>query len=272
MGTKQISNPGQAFTAGGTWGNPSGDNQMTTEVAHLLNGTGVPLYVGDIVCLDVTGTQAILSTAAGDTTAIGCVGGDTAGSTYPYTYPTSGAIGINTTAGGSQPAFDSPTYTASMTTQSSTTVLCSAALASWIGLQVYATGVPLGATIVSVVAGTSFNISVAATASATVTGTVTMPPQTLGPGWAPTTYVPGSEVPVVVAGFGRINISGATTLIAKGVIAVASASVAGTYVSAPTAVHGTIAVALEAYAARDTTLTTAGITGHDSVRGIIGNA
>ena len=54
---KQIGNPGQAFSLGATWGTPSVDNAMTTEICDLINNTGVTLYTGDIVCLDPTGTM-----------------------------------------------------------------------------------------------------------------------------------------------------------------------------------------------------------------------
>ena len=74
MAQKQIMNPLQAWTSGATWGTLSGDNEMTQTAAHLLNGTGVTLYTGDVVCIDVTGTQAVLSATAGDLRTIGAVG------------------------------------------------------------------------------------------------------------------------------------------------------------------------------------------------------
>jgi hypothetical protein len=83
MAEKQITNPGQAFALGATWGNPSVDNAMTSSTCDLINNTGSFLYTGDIVALDPTGTLAVLPTTATLNLAIGTVGSTLEMSQYP---------------------------------------------------------------------------------------------------------------------------------------------------------------------------------------------
>jgi hypothetical protein len=80
---KQITNPGQAFALGATWGNPSVDSAMTTTTCDLINNTGLTLYTGDIVALDPTGTMAVLPTTATLSLCIGTVGSTLEMSQYP---------------------------------------------------------------------------------------------------------------------------------------------------------------------------------------------
>jgi hypothetical protein len=83
-------------------------------------------------------------------------------------------------------------------------------------------------------------------------------------------------VPVILRGFGRVNINGLTTIALGDGVGATNAAVTGTrfayastgYASATGLI---IATALEAYANRDSYLSNiAGITGHDSIRALIG--
>lgn len=280
MTNKQISNPGQAFTAGATWGTLSGDNEMTQEVAHLLNGTGQTLYTGDIVCMDATGTQAILSTSAGDPTQIGTVGGaEQWGSYYPVG---SSAINVGTIGGQAVPNLLSPNVVANMGfTNGSATVTYAGAAATDLGKQLLpaynstTNANPQVLTIIAVSAGVNYTVSANFNGTTGTFSTLLQsPPSSIGPGWLPTSIAPGEQVPVVKSGLGRVNINAVAATVAKDFISVGNASVVGARTANGAAVAGQIgqfiAVALEAYAARDTTLTGLGIAGHDSVRAIIG--
>lgn len=260
---RQINNPANAFNTGGSWQYSTDDSSMN-DLALLENGTGLTLYVGDIVCLDTTGGQAILATAAGDLSTVGVVGG------YGGTRgPSGGAFLPGTIA-------PSRTDSGVTITSTSTTVTDAAVLATDLGRNVVGTGIAAGTTIVSVTAATSFVMSAAATSSAGTTVTISDEPAQIGPGWLPTaSYPAGQPVPVTSYGFARVNINGASTTAAKaGLIRVSgSGAVTGAYVATGsiTAAEtgGFIAIPLQAYAARDVTLTTAGITGHDSVTALI---
>lgn len=281
MPTKQITNPLQAWTSGATWGTPSGDNEMTQNVAHLLNGSGVTLYTGDIVAIDVTGTQAILPAVAGDPRAIGTVGGvEQDGSYYP-----AGSTNINLrpSGGAPSPAELSPAVIATMGfTGASATVTYTGAAATDLGKQIL---VPYNATtntnpqvytITAVTVGTGYTVTpnFNGTTGSFPGTTLQNAPTNLGPGWGPASVYPvGIEVPVNIGGFGRVNINAVAAVVASDLIASTSGSVVGARTAAGGAVAAGIgsyiAVTLEAYAARDVSLTTAGITGHDTVRAYI---
>ena len=310
---KSIANPGQAFALGASWGTPSVDNQMTTELCDLINGTGQALFTGDIVALDPTGTQAVLATTATLNCAIGTVGSALEASSYPAvesiaganvtnTFPvivgSTGGVGISTlTADGNvQPFQDYPWITANMGfTNGSATVTYAGASASDVGKYILT---PYNSTtnanpqvfqVLSVTPGTSYTVGVVSGAGTTFSGTtgtflVSMGRDTTtkGPGWSvplgwtnTSAFPPGVVVPVVVSGFGRVNINGLTTGVAGSFALATNASVVATLVltGALTAAQTglTIATWLEPYAQRDTTVgTVLGITGHDSVRAIIG--
>jgi hypothetical protein len=283
MPSKQITNPLQAFTAGATWATLSGDNEMTQTVANLLNGSGVTLYTGDIVCLDVTGTQAVLAASAGDPRIIGTVGATYNDGSY---VPQSGGISnmtLRATGGGFVPPELSAVVGASMgfTGASGTTVTYSGAAAVDLGKQIIVpynsstNANPQVYTITAVTVGTSYTVTPGFNGT---TGTylayLQNAPSAIGPGWGPASVYPiGVEVPIVMQGYGRVNINAVAAVVATDAISSTSGSPVGARTAAGAAVaaqNGTfIAVTLEAYSARDTSLTTAGISGHDSVRAII---
>lgn len=305
MTIKQITNPGQAFSLGATWGTPSVDNAMTVSTCDLINGTGVTLYTGDIVALDVTGTQAIFTTTGNLTNLIGTVGDSSSFSTYPTTgtFPVrDSGINIAAAGGNTQPFQDTEWQTLSVGFTNGNNSLTSSSSAAVnplaVGLivitpynastnatpqifQIVSNGGSAGSWTATdiVIAGSgttfsgttgSFNCQVGNNASS------------LGPGWsAPpgwtssSTFPPGQVVPVVTQGLGRINVNGVSAVAASDGLGGTNASAVATrfaYASTgyANAAGLIIGVALEAYAARDTTLTTAGITGHDSIRAIIG--
>jgi hypothetical protein len=276
MPVKTITNPLQAFTSGATWGTLSGDNEMTQIVANLLNGAGTTLYTGDVVAIDVTGTQAILPPGAGDLRVIGVVGGTYQDASY---YPPGSAnINIRPLGDGFTPPQLSAVTTASMGfTNGSGTVTYAGAAAGDLGKQLYpaySSGNnpnPQVYTITAVSAGVNYTVT--PTFNGTTGTFVTqlqLAPSAIGPGWGPSSIYPvGIQVPVVQQGYGRINVAGASTTVAGGAL---SSTTAGstTFVAAGAATaaqNGTfIAVPLEAYAARDLTLTNSGIAGHETVR------
>lgn len=298
MAEKQISNPGQAFALGASWGTPSVDNAMTTEIANLINGTGLILYTGDVVCLDATGTQAILASGAADTTVIGTVGSSVELGSYPSggTFPTI-ASGINMTAkdGSVQPLTDVAWVTASMGfTNGSATITYASASTNDIGKYILT---PYNATtnltpqiflITAATANTNYTGQVVAGPGTTFSGTTGAFTVQMGrdytargPGWSPlpawttsSAFPPNVTVPCTIRGFGRVNINAVAGTVRGDLLAASGANV----IAARTAAAGAVAagigsffgVALEAYAARDTTLTAAGIAGHDSVRALIG--
>jgi len=277
MPVKSITNPLQAWTAGATWGTLSGDNEMTQSIANLLNGSSAILYTGDIVAIDVTGTQAVLPPATADPRVIGVVGGTYEDGSY---YPAgSSNINIGPAGGSPQPPVLSPSVTASMGfTNGSGTVTYTGAAATDIGKQILTpynattNANPQIYTITAVSAGTSYTVS------PTFNGTtgsfvvnLLLQPGAEGPGWPPSaSFPPGIQVPVIIGGFGRVNINGVAATVASDLISSTSGSPVGTRTAAAgaaAAAIGTfIAVTLEAYAARNTALTTSGITGHDTVR------
>lgn len=274
MPIKFIGNPSQAYTNGATWANGANDNSFNTQFGELLNASGVTLYVGDIISLDVTGTQAILPTATNDIGMIGVVGSPTA-----FDLPSTGTpSSIATTAGGNQPAvaaaFRSDTATL---TNGSATVADTSAVVGDMGKTLI---LPLSSgnqyvTVTTVTAGTGFTISANYTGTTgSYTISVLMSPSTVGPGWVPNSYVPGAIVPIVTQGFCRVNITSLGGVTAKsGILTGTSGSPVATYtatgsVTAAQAI-GVNIIPLEAYAARDLSLTNLGISGHETIRAVI---
>jgi hypothetical protein len=273
---KQITNPLQAWTSGATWSTLSGDNEMTQVVANLLNGSGTTLYTGDVVAIDVTGTQAILPPGAGDMRTIGAVGGTYQDGSY---YPTgSTTINIRTTGGGFVPPELAANVVASMGfTNASGTVTYSSAAATDLGMQLQppynssTNANPQVYTITAVTVGTGYTVTPTfnGTTGSFLTQKILIP-SAIGPGWGPASVYPiGVEVPVIIGGFGRVNVSGAAgTVAGGGLVAATSGSTtftaAGGFLAA--GIGTGIAVALEAYAARDLSLTNAGTAGHESIR------
>jgi hypothetical protein len=274
---KQIMNPLQAFTAGATWGTLSGDNEMTQSVAHLLNGSSATLYTGDIVAIDVTGTQAVLPPGAGDLRVVGTVGGTEIDGSY---YPAGSTnINIRTAGGGFVPPELSPSVTANMGfTNASGTVTYAGAAATDLGKTLFPAYSSSNNANPQVYTITAVTVSTGYTVTPTFNGTtgtfstvMANAPSNIGPGWGPASAYPiGVQVPVVVGGFGRVNINAVAATVAGDAIAGTSASPVGARTAAGATVAGQtgsfIAVTLEAYAARDVSLTSAGIAGHDSVR------
>jgi hypothetical protein len=209
MPTKQIANSTQAWSGGATW-NVLTDNQLTQTVAHLTNASGGALFIGDVVGLDsagtaTTGAQCVLPTAAG--TAIGVVGGEQFSNISPA-------------AGGDANIMESgPARTDVATVTASATVTDAAVKASDLFRSVSGTNIPSGAFIISVNAGVSFVMNVAATGAGTAV-TISDPPPSLGPGWASTAQYgipPGVDVPVVILGYSLVNV-GATAAPAAGAL------------------------------------------------------
>jgi hypothetical protein len=264
MPTKQIANAGQAWSAGASWLIDT-DNQLTQTVAHLLNATGLQLFEGDIVAISADGTSAVLPSAA-LTNGIGCVGGE---------------IGSNinaNAAGGFQPLQTGPARTDTATvTNASATVTDASVKASDLGRFISSPSnrFPAGTFIISVTAGVSFVASVAATGADTAV-TIFDEPSAIGPGWMSTTQFPiptGAEVPVVIGGWCKVNVSGQAAAVAGDLFTPTSGAVTSTRIAAGAAVAANIGtglgVYLQAYAARDLSLTNIGLTGHEPVGGLI---
>ena len=311
---KQISNPGQAYALGASYMAPV-DNQMTTELCDLINGTNGPLYTGDIVALDPTGTMAVTPATATLGNVIGTVGSALEASSYPAvesvagsnvanTFPsivgsTAGTgISMLTADGNVQPFQDYPWVVANMGfTNGSATVTYAGAAASDVGKYIIT---PYNSTnntnpqilqVSAVTVGTSYTTTVVSGGGTTFTGTtgtflVNMGRDSVskGPGWSnpvgwanTSAYPPGQVVPVVVSGFGRVNINGLSTGVAGSWALGTNGSSVATLVLAGALVAGQIGLSiaswLEPYAQRDTTIgAVLGITGHDSVRALIGKS
>lgn len=267
---KQITNPAQAWTAGATWGNTAADDEMTQVVANLQNNTGVVLYTGDIVCLDATGKLANLPGSTGDSRVIGTVGG--------------GYNIDNTTLSGNYAPFNLQASVAANMgfTNGSATVTFAGAAAVDLGdilfpaFNATTNANPQALTIIAVNPGVGYTVN--ANFSGT-TGTFSTlkqsPPSSIGPGFVPISVYPvGTQVPIVQQGWGRVNVNAQAATVAGDFLEPTNASVVGTRVAQGAATAAQIgqfiAVALQAYAARDTSLTALGITGHDSITAIIG--
>jgi hypothetical protein len=278
---------------------------MTTEICDLINGTSQTLYTGDIVCLDATGTQAVLAGAAADNSVIGTVGDSARMSLYPVsgTFPTiDSGIQFSALGGNVQPQSDVAWVSLSLGFTNGSANITSAQVSTnnplAVGLiiitpynsstnatpqifQVTSNGGSSGSwtAVGTVIAGGGTTFS---GTTGSFTCQIGNASSSIGPGWVPPTgwtsssaFVPGTIVPIVIRGFGRVNISALTGEVKGDLINTSgSSSVVGARTASGSTTAGQtgsfIAITLEAYAARDTALTTAGITGHDSVRAIIG--
>lgn len=306
MPEKQISNPGGAFAFGASWGNAPVDNAMTTETAGLINNTGLVLYTGDIVGIDATGTQAVLTATGNLTNVIGTVGSPREMSTVTGA-PAQVAdtnVGFTTLDGTFQPFVNVPWQTLTLGFTNGSGNITSAQVSTVNPLavgdiiitpynastnatpqifQVTSNGGSSGAwtAVGAVISGGGTTFSGTTGSFSSQVGTA---PSAVGPGFLPSsinnwtsssTFPPGTVVPIITRGFGRVNVNGVAAIAAGDGLGGTNASVVGTrfayagtgYASAAGLI---IAVALEAYAARDVTLTGLGITGHDSIRAIIG--
>jgi hypothetical protein len=278
MPIKMIGNPGQAFTSGATWANGANDDSVNTQFGYLINNTGLFLYTGDFVSLDVTGPNATLPTAASDLSFIGVVG-------WPaqFDIPSTATPAASILSGAGYGANNPITLSAYRTdigttwTNGSATVGDVAAVATDINKLI---SVPLTTgnqlvTITAVTPGTGFTVSANYTGTTgTYTIQVFLAPSAIGPGVAPNSFGPNTVAPIVTQGFCRANCTGLTTFTAKsGIFTTAAGTVIPTYVAtgSVTAAQGlsNFAVPLEAYAARDVSLTTLGIAGHETVRAFI---
>ncbi len=240
-GPKTLTLPGTTWQTGATWQTNIGSDAYQT-VIDYVNDSGVPLYTGDVVILgtaattpDPTALNVFTTTTASSPYVIGVVGGET---NMAY-------------AGGPVPGQLAPTRYDACTTQSTTVVLDASAAASYVNLGVVGAGIPSGAYIVSTVPGTSFTMNVSATASASVTLAIGPRTSSIGPGWQG--YPVGEVMPVVVQGWGYVNIGSNTLAAGSQVTTSTTARVANTVgtagsLAALQALLGTfIAVTLEAY-------------------------
>lgn len=314
---KQIDNPSQAFALGATWGVPSVDNTMTTEICNLINNTGVVLYTGDVVGIDATGTLANQLTTATLALAIGAVGSALEMSAYPAieninganvanTFPT--IVGSTAGTGISSLTTDGNIIPNQLTawqslvlgfTNGSTNITSASAATTnpfIVGQIVYtplvastnttpqvfqitgvggSTGAWTATSVVIAGAGTTFSGT-----TGTFTCQVGRDNVAKGPGWiqpygwsSSSAFEPGVIVPIVTKGFGRVNVNAIATVNAGDLLIGTNASFVSTRVAsgALTAAQAGfgVAVASEAQTQKDTTLTSLGIAGHDSIRAYI---
>lgn len=289
---------------------PSEVVQMINGTSQVLyTGDIVSLdYTGTQVILPATGnlTQVIGVVGTGNASypATTTTGTSTVTSnTFPTEVAPSAATGIwlFTGGGGFQPLVSEPNFifTGILTTGSNTITSVSGLpagvpIASMAGSTIItpynATNntTPQALTIISGSSTTltlSGNVTLAAGSPWTVTNIAYVDgPQALGPGWVPASvnnwgltsaFVPAAVVPIILRGYGRININGVSAVAQSDGIGATNAAVTGTrfaYASTgyANATGLIIGVALEAYAARDSYLSNNGVTGHDSIRAIIG--
>lgn len=306
MSLKQIINGGQAFALGGSWGTPSVDNAGSSNVDYLINNSGQILYPGDIVCLDASGTQALLPTTATLGLVFGTVGNGQILSAYPAVTNIAGTdttnvwpVQVSETpgngisavigegAGDLQPPTISPVSVVSMGfTNGSATVTNPAALATDMGQYILT---PYNATtnptpqmfqITAVTPGTGYTVRVVAGGGTTFTGTtgtfvvqMGIVRSQLGPGWWPATNWNGVEWCFPTNAVVPVITSGFGLVNVSGATAAAAGDLIGGTDSSPAGSAATgvgIASLLEPYAARNTNLTVLGITGHEPVRALIG--
>ena len=307
MTSKQITNAGQAFALGGSWGTPSVDNAGSTNVCYLINDTGAILYPGDIVCIDASGTLAQVPTTATLNCVFGTVGNGQILSAYPAESWVDGTLTpnlfpvqisdtpgvgvgyvIGDGAGDIQPPTTSPISTVFMGfTNGSLTVTYAAADTLDVGkyiLTPYSNSTnpnPQVFQIVSVVEGVSYTVQIVAGPTSPAgfsgtTGTFLVQLGTnrtqLGPGWWPAlTWNEEWQWPT----------NAVVPIITSGfgLVNVYDQTVnpGDLLEGTDSEVYGTlaasniaIATALEADTARNTNLTFMGITGHEPVRALIG--
>jgi hypothetical protein len=229
-----INYAGQPWSAGATWLTNNAGNFGTQDVTNFTNGSNITLFPGDVVKIgtaaaaDPTAFNVTTSTTAQDPLTVGVVGGMT---NVPAA---GGAIPFQLTAW----RYDS------VTTAGTATVTDTSCVASDLGKEVIGPGIPSGAYIVTVTAGTSFVMNVATTASATVQVALGPREGAVGPGWPG--VPPGDTLPVVTYGWAYVNIGGNTVAAAATVSSSATARVAATGTAA---LGGVLGVALEAQTA-----------------------
>lgn len=244
MPTPVINYAGQPWSAGATWQTNNAGNFGTQEVTDFSNGSGVTLYTGDVVVLgsgatipDVTAYQITTTTTVSSPYVVGVVGGMTnqafAGGPNPFVTPAW--------------RFDSVAVALSATQPDTN------AVASDVGKAVIGPGIPANAYIISVAPGTSFTMNVAATAAATATLAIGPQIASEGPGWQTSpSFPPGSVCPVVMAGWGYVNV-GANTVAAGALLTSSGTARQGSAVVSGATLIGTfIGVALEAQNAAGT--------------------
>jgi len=244
MPSSVINYAGQPWTAGASWQTNNAGNFGTQETTDFLNGSNGTLWTGDVVVLGSGGPGGTIP----DVTAFNVDTTTTVSS--PYVIGVVGGITNQASQGGPVP-FQTPAWRYdSATTAVGTTVTDTSTVAGDVGKAVIGPGVPSGAYIVSVTPGTSFVLSVAATAAATVTlaiGPVTASVSAGFPG------IPvGDIVPVVLSGWAYVNVGGNTVAAGNLLTTSGTARVASVVTSAATLIGTFIGVALEAQNAAGT--------------------
>lgn len=312
MTTPQITNPGQAYALGATWGTPPVQT-MPSETVQLINDTATTLFESDIVALHYSGTALVLPATGSLTNVLGVVGSGNAyyppttstgtstitTNTFPTEVAPSAAAGIWQNTGSGRSANQvAPSFTfGGILTTTATTITSVTSLPAGVTIAAMAGGyvtTPYDGTnnttpqIIQILSGSSTTLTLASAVTLTagspwtVTDLIFTPGGSL-PGYPPPTgwsvtsaFPPGAVVPVILRGFGRVNINGLTTIALGDGVGATNASVIGTRFAYATTGYASatgliIATCLEAYAARDSYLSnTALITGHDSVRALIG--
>lgn len=277
--------------------NGTGQTLYTGDIV-ALDATGTQAVLATTATLNLTIGTVGSSIEFGSYPAVESIAGANVTNTFPTIVGSTGGTGISAlTADGNMTPFQDFAWQSLALgfTNGSATVTFATANASFLGQYIYT---PYNATtnpnpqvfqITAFTLNTNFTVVVVAGAGTTFSGTtgtftcqVGRDQELKGPGWqAPlnwsstSAFVPGLVVPVVTKGFGRVNVNGLTTVVAGSYILGTNASVVGTVVltGALTAAQTgfVIAAPLEAYAQRDTTIgTVLGVTGHDSVRCIVG--
>jgi|SRR5215472_137830 len=244
MPTPVINYAGSPWTAGATWQTNQFGNFGTQEVTNFTNGSNGTLWTGDVVVLGSGGPAGTIP----DVTALSCDTTTTVSS--PYVIGVVGGMTNMASAGGPVPFQTPPWRYDSVTTAGTATVTDTSAIASDLGKAVVGPGIPSGAFIISVTAGASFVMNVAATTSATATvalGPVTGSVAAGFPG-----VPPGDTVPVVMQGWAYVNVGGNTVAAGNLLTTSGTARVGSVVTSAATLIGTFIGVALEAQNATGT--------------------
>jgi hypothetical protein len=226
-----INYAGQPWTAGATWQTNNAGNFGTQDCTDFLNGSNTTLWTGDVVkvgtsaAADPTAFNATTTTTAQDPLTVGVVGG----------------ITNQPSAGGPVPfQLTAWRYDSVTTTNGSPTVTDTSTIPSDLGKEVIGPGIPSGAFIITVSAG-SFVLNVNATAAATVQVALGPREGSVSAGFPG--VPPGDILPVVTYGWAWVNIGTNTVAAAATVSSSATARVAATGTAA---LGGVLGVALEA--------------------------
>ncbi len=289
---------------------PSEVVEMINGTSQILyTGDIVSLdYTGAQVILPATGnltqTIGVVGTGNASYPATTTTGTSTVTSnTFPTEVAPTAATGVwlYTGGGGFNPIVDVPNFIfGGILTTTSNTITSVTSLPAGVPI-----GTLVGSTVITPYNATNnttpqaLTITAASGTTLTLSGNVTLAagspwtvttlslvdgPQALGPGWVPASvngwaltsaFEPVGIVPIILRGYGRVNINGVSAIAQSDGVGATNAAVTGTrfaYASTgyANATGLIIAVALEAYAARDSSLSNNGVTGHDSVRAIIG--